>query len=342
MKEINERQGPARAFTGRQWPGRFDHPDTRALLNLNPSLLSHDRFREKRWCYLGVISPDIILGCAVIHLGYMAGAFVFGFDRKEKTMVEHAPVFLPLGQVCFDRSPETGMTSYQGLFGRLCIAHEAGLRQKTLSARFYRPGRSLRAEIKVFEPGEGFFPMHFHMPMEAGKRAFTTKAAGLNATGRIILNGKSFDLDPETAFAVFDWTNGFYPRRTSWNWACGAGLGHDGQKIGFNFSSGVYESGLLENTVWINGHPESIDDDIVFSYDPQCPSRPWQIQSRNGAVNLLFKPEGIRQANENLGIVQSRFIQPCGAFEGAIRTSRSVLLRFSEAGGVVEEHHARW
>ncbi len=326
---------------GKQWSGRFNLPDTKGLLQLNASFFSLDRFREKRWCYMGIIHPDVIFGCAVVHLGYIASAFVFGFDRKTSQMIEHAPVFFPLGQVLFDRNPDHGVTSYQSLRGRLCLTHDQAIHKKTIRANFYLPGRSIKADIEVTEPDGGFLPMHFLTPMENKKPAYTTKAAGLKAKGKIILNRTSFDLHPENTFALFDWTNGFYPRHTFWNWACGAGVSHDGTKIGFNFSSGVYENGLLENTVWINGNPEKIGE-MTFIYDPQKPFLPWKIKSRDGSVNLTFKPEGIRKANDDLFIIKSRFIQSCGSFEGSIKTGEASPIHFSNVGGVVEEHHAKW
>jgi len=340
-KKCNE-TGSHASFSGTAWSGRFNHPDTRALLNLNPSFFSLDRIREKRWCYVGIIHPDIIFGCAVIHLGYIASAFVFGFDRREKKLIEHAPVFFPLGQASFDRSPDMGVTSYQSLRGRLNLTHGGpSSGKKTVQAGFYLPGRSLKADIDIIDPDGGLLPMHFLMPMAKKRSAFTTKAAGLKAKGNIILNRKTFRLDLKNTFAIFDWTNGFYPRQTSWNWACGAGIARDGSQIGFNFSSGVYEKGLLENVVWINGKPEKTDE-MIFAYNPQNPSLPWQIKSRDGAVNLTFTPEGIRRANDNLLIIKSRFIQPCGSFNGSISTGGSSPIHFSGVGGVVEEHHATW
>jgi len=341
MTERHKASGLDKAISGRQWSGRFNHTDTNGLLQLNPSFFSFDRFMEKRWCYLGIINPDIIFGCAVIHLGYISSAFVFGFDRKESRMIEHAPVFFPLGQVCFDRSPEAGVTSYQSLRGRLCITHDQTACKKTVNAGFYLPGRSIKAEIEMTEPDGGLLPMHFLMAMKDKRPAFTTKSAGLKAKGKIMLNRKPFNLDPENTFAVFDWTHGFYPRHTSWNWACGAGVAHDGTKIGFNFSSGVYENDLLENTIWINGKPEGTGE-MIFTYDPQNPLLPWQIKSLDGLITLTFTPEGIRRANDTLFIIKSRFIQPCGSFEGSIKTGETSPIHFSNVGGVVEEHHAKW
>jgi len=106
-----------------EWSGNFSHPDTRDLLNLNDTFFSLERFKEKRWCYMGIIHPDIIFGCAVVHLGYISSAFAFCFDRQERKMLNHSLVFPPLGQVRYDRNPENGICHYKSLRGRLIITH---------------------------------------------------------------------------------------------------------------------------------------------------------------------------------------------------------------------------
>jgi hypothetical protein len=328
-------------LSGRSWSGKFNYPDTKSLLNLNDRIFSLERFKEKRWCYMGIIHPDIIFGCAVVHLGYISSAFAFGFDRQEGKMMNHSLVFPPLGQVRYDRNPETGICSYKSLRGSLILTHDKKHDKKSIDVSFYLPAKSLKADIEIIEPDGGISPMHFLMPMANNASAFTTKIAGLNARGKIIVNNKKFDLAPENTFAVFDWTNGFYPRQTVWNWACCAGLAADGTRIGFNFSSGVYENGLLENTVWINGTPLK-QGGILFTYDAKNPEQPWQIKSKDGLIHLTFKPEGIRRANDNLGVIKSKFIQPCGSFEGSIKTKDNLDFHLLCVGGVVEEHFAKW
>jgi len=328
-------------LSGRSWSGKFNYPDTKTLLSLNHPLFSLNRFKEKRWCYMGIIHPDIIFGCAVVHLGYISSAFAFGFDRQEGRMMNHSLVFPPLGQVRYDRNPENGICSYKSLRGKLILTHDKKHDKRSMDVSFYLPGKFLKANIEVIEPDGGISPMHFLMPMESKASAFTTKIAGLKARGKIILNKRKFNLAQENTFAIFDWTNGFYPRQTTWNWACGAGTAKDGTPIGFNFSSGVYENGLLENIVWINGTPLK-QGEILFTYDTKNPEHPWQIKSRDGMVHLRFKPEGIRRANDNLGVIQSKFIQPCGCFEGSIKTKDNDCIRLLSVGGVIEEHFAKW
>jgi uncharacterized protein DUF2804 len=331
-------------YPPKAWSGAFGFPDTNELLNLSPSNLSLERFREKRWCYMGIIHPDVIFGCAVIHLGYISSAFVFGFDRQENTMVNFSPVFPPLGQVRYDRNPEQGICSYNSIWGKLIQTMDLGSNTHSITTSFQAPGKSIKADISLVEPGNGIKPMHFLMAM--GKRnAYTTKIAGLKAAGQISINKKQFDLSPKNTFAIFDWTHGFFMRKTFWNWACGAGISDDGTPIGFNFSKGVYNEGVLENIIWVNGKPYPIGE-IDFKYNASNPMFPWTVTSQDNHIHLSFTPEGIRSANDNFGFIKSKFIQPCGTFKGSIELpdSESGISKYniSSIGGVVEEHFAKW
>ncbi|MCF6248409.1 MAG: DUF2804 domain-containing protein [Desulfobacula sp.] len=335
---------PCGSWSG-SWSGPFGHTDTSDLLNLDTAPFSvlglNQRLKEKRWCYMGIFHPDIIFGCAVIHLGYMASAFAFGFDRQKRRMTEFSFVFPPLGQARYDRNPELGICSYRSLFGKITLAHNYPSGKGRIDTDLSFLKKSLQTDIDVTMPDCGLSFMNFLMPMVNGKKAFTSKAAGLCAKGQIVLNKHKYDLTPSDTFVVFDWTNGFYPRKTFWNWACGAGKDNNGTRIGFNFSQGVYEYGLLENTVWINGSPHETGP-VDFIYDKKNPDQTWQILTLDGRIQLFFKPEGLRFANDNLGIIKSRFIQPCGTFEGLIQIKDETPIQFSNMGGVVEEHFAKW
>ncbi len=301
------------------WSGKFKYPDTTGLVNLPAPGLSLNCLREKRWCYAGIIHRDIIFGSAVVHLGYLTSAFCFGFDRKTRQMLEHTIVWPPLGQVCFDLNPETGRCRFKIRNKFLEISNGPGPGIKKLRADFRFSHQTIQAEIDILPPASGIDPMHFLMPMDGNAHAFTTKIAGLRAKGQIHLNGTAYDLEPDKSHVLFDWTHGAYPRQTFWNWACGAGFSRDGSPLGFNFSAGVYENGILENVVWINGTPEPVAK-VDFGYDAADPDKPWEIKSRDNRIDLLFTPEGIRKANDNFGIIKSQFIQPCGQFSGSIES----------------------
>lgn len=327
---------------GRAWQGRFGYPDTSALLSTSPNRFTLRRLKEKRWCYIGVFHPDIILGCAIVHLGYICSAFAFAFDRINARMIEHNFVLPPLGQVRYDRSPEKGICRFRNRSDHLYLSHQPDPHQPhQIRSRLGSGKNRLRAEIDLNQPAARLFPMHFLMPMNANARAFTTKAAGYHATGFIEINNDRIELDPDTSFAVLDWTNGFYPRKTFWNWACGAGRTEKNDMIGFNFSRGVYRYGRLENVIWMNGRPFQTGP-VVFEYNSRSPMVPWKIHDPNGTFSMIFRPEGIRSADENFGLVQSRFIQPCGTYEGWIKTGSGEKTPFKNITGVAEEHFAKW
>ena len=331
------------------WSGPFSGPislrDTSPLTGLPLKNPLKNRFREKRWCYAGLVSPDLFFGAAVVHLGYITSAFAFGFDRRTGRMTEQTLTWPPMGHARYDRHPERGTCRFKGFGRHIEIRSLARGFGKKIVVRL--PKSSIRADLTLEAPDAGFSPMHFPMDMGRGKRAFTAKAAGLAVHGSVSLDGKSFSLTPDRAAGLVDWTHGAYPRITFWNWACGAGRGICDAggvapvSVGFNFSSGVYENGRLENTLWVDGRPEPVQD-VRFTYDPDNTDAPWLITSADNRIDLTFFPEGARSADDNFGLVASRFIQPCGRFEGKITTRDGRRLTLASAGGVVEEHHAKW
>ncbi len=312
----------------------FDLDSTRPLIQPETGHLKW--WREKRWCYLGVVHPDVIFGAAMAHLGYLTHAFAYCFDRKIGEMVEAAQVFLPLGPVRFDPHPEKGNLAFSAPGARLSLAPSPRGRHLTLAF----PKKGLLADIHLNAPDTGFEPRHFYMPTEKTSRGWTTKAAGLGARGSITTPTAVHDLGDQGA-GLFDWTHGVYPRQTQWNWVCGAGTTDRGAALGFNFSAGVYEHGELENTVWLNGRPCAVGP-IAFDYSPSTPMEPWQIRSKDGKVDLTFTPEGIRGKTENFVLVKSAFIQPCGSFQGRIMDADGTGHTLGETAGVTEEHFALW
>jgi hypothetical protein len=169
---------------------------------------------------------------------------------------------------------------------------------------------------------------------------YTNKEAGLTVRGNIELMGKKYSIDPDIPAGVMDYTFGYLGRKTFWNWAAGSGSDESGNKIGFNFSQGVNETGRTENAFWVNGRLVKIAN-AVFEYDDLNMMREWKIFSDDGKVKLSFLPEGERSAHINLGIIASKFHQPFGKFSGELNDGgKPIILR--SISGFTEEHEAKW
>ena len=291
---------------------------------------------QKRWCYVGVVHPDFFFGAAMVHLGYITHAFAYAVDRKTRKMVEDARLFPPLGKIRFNAHPHRGQIRFSAPGGHLSL--KASGTGHHLKIAF--PRKNLFGNIQLSLPDGGFKFRHFYLPMAKGNKAFTTKAAGLKAKGSLTFNGQTRALG-DGAQGLLDWTQGVYPRRTQWNWACGTGVSDRDIPLSFNFSRGVYEYGQLENTIWIQGRPLATGP-MRFDYDGQKPHAPWKIHSSDGRVNLDFIPQGIRQGDENLGIVHSQFIQPQGRFQGSFTLPNGQVHTLGEVSGVTEAHFAKW
>jgi len=205
------------------WSGPFSRPDTTPLTGLPLANPMKNMFREKRWCYAGVVSPRLFFGAAVVNLGYITSGFAFGFDRETGQMTERTLTWPPLGHLRYDRNPERGTCRFKGLGQQIEILSLPDRIGKAIRVRLRHRGQTIEANLTLSPPAAGFSPMHFPMGMGEGKNAFTTKAAGLTSRGSVTLNGKKFSLAENDTFGLYDWTHGAYPRNTFWNWACGAG-----------------------------------------------------------------------------------------------------------------------
>ncbi len=299
------------------------------------------RFREKRWSYMGIISEECISGTALVHLGYATSAFSFVYDRKQQKLIEKGYVVPPFSGMHFDRNPDQGDCSVESDGDRIDMLHRCQEGKRLLNINIQKGKRKqILANIEVEEDLKSE-PLQLLTPMENGKRVFTQKIAGLSASGTIETQDATFHFDPSNSYAIFDWTNGFHNRVTEWNWASAGGLSNCGKRVGINFSSGVYNTGYLENVVWIDGKPE-LQSEIIFEYDSNNILEPWLVKSKDGRINLSFQPEQKRQSKDDFKLVASSFIQPCGYYSGTIQLESGETLQVSNLGGVVEEHYAKW
>src|SRR3954463_3696003 len=82
---------------------------------------------------------------------------------------------------------------------------------------------------------------------------WTRKQAGVPVRGRVVVEGRSYEVD---CLGAVDETSGRHQRHTTWTWSAGGGRSADGRRIGWNLVTGVNDEPTgSERCVWIDGEP---------------------------------------------------------------------------------------
>lgn len=303
----------------------FRHPSSGAALSARG---------VKRWQFLGIASPDVILGAAVVATGYLGTAFAYVFDRERRTLVEVSHL-APLNRgVCFGADGSQGTASWHR--GGRSVSMETDRSQGVHRLDVDLP--ELQIHVELSDDAQ---------PVSCCTRAgfagfnYTVKQAGLAARGSVVAGGRKHELVPASAWGVLDFTTGRPQRETFWNWAAAAGPGPDGRILGLNLVLGLNESGVTENVIWIDGRPVKVDT-VRFDYSRRDLASPWTLRSWDGRVDLMFVPQGERSESIDVGLLASHFHQPFGTFSGTLRDEQGHALAVDELPGFVEEHFARW
>jgi hypothetical protein len=289
--------------------------------------------RLKRWIHVWVGSERALVGLAIADVGYLGQVFGYVFDRAAHAPPVDVEWVAPLALV----------VRVGGGLADVSAAAASGARRMEVRAegcgiRVAFDLGGIRGDLRVERLD---VPLTVLSDMGGGLPGATIKAAGLPVSGEVSLGTR--DISLEGGRAALDWTCAFFPYRTDWNWAGGAGVDRAGRPVGLNLCAGVHDGGAhTENAVWIGGRPGPLPR-VRFEVG-NAATKPWRIagEDASGKVDLEFRPLGERRADVNYGALASRFRQPFGTFHGKIVDAEGRAAEVDGLGGVVEDHHARW
>ena len=287
------------------------------------------RCHHKRWTYVGIGTPTLYIGLAIVDLGWSTTAFGYVFDRlRQRLVVDWDAVGLPKlsGQVTSEPL-HAGEAWFRAFNGRLALRPAS---DDTLHIDWRTRQVSLLAELDLGRMP----PSLLAIGTPAGGLAHAThKTSALTVRGWVSLDGQRLSLNE--GCASIDSSNGLLARDTAWRWASAHRPG-----LGFNLQSGYF--GDQENALWLDG-------DIIplgaarFEFDAAQPLADWRVHTDDGLLNLRFKPLGARCGDKRVVIASSRYIQPVGLFEGTVRPSLNAPARpVKDLLGVTEDHHSIW
>lgn len=289
-------------------------------------------FQLKRWQFMGVCAPEFIFGAAIVHMGYLSNIFAYVYDRRDGELAEFNSI--------------QPMAANTGFIGHL-LKGQAFYRSSQDLLELINTSQSVSLELRLKIGLSASLAFSHTLPSlsivtRVGLRRFnyTNKEAGLPVSGEISMDGKRFRVHPDRPSGLIDYTYGYLARYTFWNWAAGTGYSTKGQRIGFNLAQGVNETGYTENCFWIDDRMIKTAT-VDFQYDDLDEKGEWRIISSDGAVELIFQPEGSRSSHVNLGLISSQFRQPFGSFHGTLRDGKKTY-DLDRTAGFVEEHESKW
>jgi uncharacterized protein DUF2804 len=157
---------------------------------------------------------------------------------------------------------------------------------------------------------------------------WTRKQAGVPVRGRVVVEGRSYEVD---CLGAVDETSGRHRRHTTWTWSAGGGRSVDGRRIGWNLVTGVNDEPTgSERCVWIDGEPREVGP-VEFTDDLS------RVSFAEGG-SLAFSEWGAREDRTNLLVLRSNYRQPFGTFGGVLPGG----VELAEGYGVMEWHDVWW
>jgi hypothetical protein len=285
---------------------------------------------HKRWQYVGVSSPELFIGLAIVDLGWCVTAFAYVFDRTlRRVIADWDQIGLPgvSGHVN-DRPIDGAHASFRSPGARVSIDHRH--EDDTLGVRLLAGAFRLRLDLNL----RAAPPVLVAVGQPVGGVAHSThKTSAVPVSGEVEVEGVRWCLDRATA--CLDSSNGLLARETAWRWASAHRPG-----LGFNLQQGYF--GNHENALWLDGELIPLGP-ARFTFDSHKPMAPWRVATEDGLVDLVFEPQGARAADRQALIASSRYIQPVGLFSGTVRRSQDEPpVRVIDLLGVTEDHHSVW
>ena len=249
-------------------------------------LLSPRRTQRKGWIYGGVMNARFIVGFAIADAGLLGTAFVYVYDRIHKTLSEHKATRPLAFDKNFQPSPQTNWYLKNGSDEwRIAPLND------TAGWAFSFNNTTLNLAFELMDDGASISALN-NAPSKGNSRPFhyTHKLVGIPARLHLNLNGEAHEI--MDAQGVFDFTLGYPPRTTLWQWACWVGALDDGRAFACNLVAQTMNG--LENTAWLrlsDGDTHVLPmAQAVFNYNRADTLQTWAIHTTDGQLRVQFTP----------------------------------------------------
>ncbi|UJF24036.1 DUF2804 domain-containing protein [Suttonella sp. R2A3] len=287
------------------------------------------RLQRKAWVYAGVHTDTLSIGFSIADAGLLGNAFVYVYEREHGLLTEHqlmrplafASNFAPTPHAPWQLKNRQQYYRWQPTDDHSSYLAEFSGDNLTLHCELTQNNRQISALNRLLD-----------RPFQ-----YTEKNIGLSSKITLDVNGRHYEYSSN--HGVLDFSLGYPPRHTHWQWVCLSGTASDGRTVGINAVAQFFNG--LENTLWLGDAPPKPLPQMIFHYDPNAILDPWRMHSADQRLALTFYPEGMREESIQLGVFSSHFQQPFGYFTGEYINDDGATLSIS-GYGVVEQHRTVW
>ena len=298
------------------------------------------KFTFHAFNYIGIVTPEWLIGIAAVDLGYLHTVFAylyrfgkgmeFSFDTKGPGS----------GRLVLPPNPDKYSISFDAKKSRLSINKSHAEKLLETDADF--KGR-LKVRAKANYSMESHNPLRVLNPSEPFRFTFTEKCSPIACQELFVqLDGKDISPALEDAAILYDWSGGYMRRDTNWLWAAFSGKDATGKTpVGANFAALVNEAYFSENAFWVENSRTRVTR-AIFDLNLFEPYRPWRIWDEAGTVDLSFTPEDERGEKVNAKILKTFFRQFFGTFEGSLTPPGQKPVELKNMRGLTEIHKALW
>ena len=305
-------------------------PMDRKLSNLSK------RFKFNQFQFIGLISPELIVGIAIVDLKIASNCFIYLYEPDTQQFEEFSFIQPLALNTHIEPFPNDGEATFRKGDNRVSFkaAARPGVRKVSVSLT---SGLTIDATI---DESTSYNPLAVCSRAGYQGWVFTQKSNALVCNGQVSWKNKTYDLERIKALASVDWSCGFMRRETFWNWGSLSCTLPDGRRLGFNLAAGVNETGTSENALWLDGKLIKVDM-VDFQFDRYQPKHAWAMRSNDGIIQLHFEPKGQRKEKMNALVAASNFTQHFGQYYGEIHLPDEVITLDGE-WGFSEDHYAKW
>ncbi|MBI5505298.1 MAG: DUF2804 domain-containing protein [Deltaproteobacteria bacterium] len=307
--------------------------------------------RKKRWNCWTIFTERCLFSAGIADLDYATTAFVYLIDLTRGRVIERSTV-LPL-RIGAPRLPDhvAASLSLRTKRASVTMTGEGDHTSLLVAWEDFFEGDRLSAAFQVQHPAD-HDSLGVVVPWSERRFAYTCKNLALPAQGRLRIGYREIPFDAGTAFAVFDFTRGIWPRRTAWNHgaACGRIVQRDGgdnvpeHVLGINLGGKWTDgTGCTENAIWLDGRVSKISEDLVWEYDTANLRARWRVRAPESQVlDLLFTPSVERVARTDARLVSYTVHQLFGYYSGTLRSHTGETIEVRDLFGWAGQHRALW